>query len=149
VTPSEELVSRYAKVERQVDAFGRCIGVRRLKISQQTKVSEMTPGLEGEFEVTLPASPGIEADPDRGVEAQRAQPERTVKLSRRTQMLVAAAVCEIDAVQIPFARSRGELDAIADRLDEEGLVAAMVAYARLQPKRDAEADEGAIDKAKK
>lgn len=131
MTHSEELIQRYARVEHERDVFGRLIGVRKLKISQQTKVSEMTPGLEGEAEVTLPD-------------------DRVVRISRRAQMLIAASVVEIDGVNYPFARSRGELDAVADRLDEEGLVAAMVAYARFQPKA-AEGEEApdAIADAKK
>ena len=131
MTPSEEIITRYARIEREADAFGRIIGVRKLKISQQTKVSELTPGLEGSAEVEL-------------------TDKRIVTIARRTQMLIAAAVCEIDQVAIPFPKSRGELDAIADRLDEEGLVAAMVAYARLSPqKADGEADESGLDAAKK
>jgi len=128
MTPSEELINRYARVEREADAFGRLIGVRKLKVSQQTKVSEYTPGLEGETEVVM-------SDDDGG--------QKTVRISRRAQMLIAAAVCEIDSVSIPFARNRGELDAIADKLDEEGIVAAMIAYARFQPK--ASGGEEALD----
>lgn len=135
MTPSEELISRYARVEREADAFGRVIGVRKLKISQQTKVSEMTPGLEGESEVLM----------DDGEGGQK-----LVRISRRSQMLIASAVCEIDGIVIPFARNRGELDAIADRLDEEGLVAAMIAYARFIPVRaDGEEALDAIAEAKK
>lgn len=137
MTPSDEIVSRYAKVERNADAFGRVIGVRRLKVSQQTRVAEMTPGLEGDFEVELPESKD---------EAGNVVPPRMVKLSRRTQLLVAAAVCEIDGTPIPFPKTRGELDAITDRLDEEGLVAAMAAYALIQAQRGGETG---IDAAKK
>ena len=135
MSPSEEFVQRYARVERHADAFGRVIGVRKLKISQQTKVSEFTPGLEGISEVNMIDEDGR---------------ERPVQIARRTQMLIAAAVCEIDGMSIPFARSRGELDAIADRLDEEGLVAAMVAYARFKPPvAEGEEAPDAIDEAKK
>ena len=130
MTPSEEIIERYKRIEREADALGRVIGVKRLKISQQTKVSELTPGLEGMAEVELPTG--------------------VVSVSRRAQMLIAAAVCFIDEQPIPFAKTRGELDAIADRLDEEGLVAAMVAYARLSPKKaEGEADESAVEQAKK
>jgi hypothetical protein len=135
MTPSEEFVNRYARVEREADALGRVIGVRKLKISQQTKISEMTPGLEGESEVVM-------SDDQGG--------QKTVRIARRTQMLIASAVCEMDSIPIPFPRNRGELDAIADRLDEEGLIAAMVAYARFQPKvAEGEEAPDAIDEAKK
>lgn len=135
MTPSEELISRYSRIERFTDAFGRLIGVRKLKISQQTKVSEYTPNLEGVSEVTMTDEEGR---------------EKVVQIARRTQMLIAAAVCEIDNVHIPFPKSRGELDAIADRLDEEGLVAAMTAYARFHPAGQAgEEAPDAIDTAKK
>lgn len=124
MTPSEEIVSRYNRVEFERDAFGRTIGVARLKVSQQTKVAEFTPGLEGEFEVELPES--------KDAETGETIPARMVKLARRTQMLVAASVRKIDEIDYPFPRTRGELDAIADRLDEEGIVAAMIAYGRVQ-----------------
>jgi hypothetical protein len=139
MTPSEEIIGRYARVEREPDALGRLIGVRRLKVSQQTKVSEWTPGLEGVSEVQVPET----KDPETG----ETIPARAVEISRRTQMLVAAAVCEIDSIAIPFARSRGELDAIADRLDEEGLVAAMVAYGRVHAASTP--TDGVVDAAKK
>lgn len=131
MTPSEELIQRYSRVEREADVFGRLIGVRKLKVSQQTKVAEMTPGLEGNSEVRLPD-------------------DTVIRISRRSTMLIAAAVCEVDGVSISFPRNRGELDAIADRLDEEGLAAAVMAYTRFQPQA-AEGEEApdAIDEAKK
>jgi hypothetical protein len=65
-------------------------------------------------------------------------------------MIVAASVCEIDSIPIPFARNRPELDSIADRLDEEGLAAAMKALTRYQPKvAEGEEAGSAIDDAKK
>jgi hypothetical protein len=137
MTPSDELIRRYSQVERQADAFGRVVGVRRLKPAQQQKVAEMTPGLSGEDETTV-------RDEITGAEI-------VMKIPRRMQLNVAAAVCEIDGVPIPFARNRPELDSIFDRLDKEGMDAAMTAFFRLLPKRAAE-DEGAgdaIDDAKK
>jgi hypothetical protein len=130
MTPSEEFTARYSKVERQADALGRLIGVRRLRPSQQTKVSEMTPGLSGDDDTTV-------LDADTGAEV-------VMKTPRRLQMTVAAAVCEIDNIPIPFARNRGELDAIYDRLDREGMNAAMSCFFKLLPKRE-EDDEGAGD----
>ena len=127
MTPSEEILSRYSRVEREADALGRIIGVKRLRVSQQTAVSEMTPGLEGMAEIELP--------------------DRTVRIARRAQMLIAACVCEIDEHKIPFPKTRQELDAIADRLDEEGIVAAMVAYSRVNGAQKDQ--EGTIEAAKK
>jgi hypothetical protein len=83
MTPSEEFTARYSKVEREADAFGRLIGVRRLRPSQQTKVNEMTPGLTGDDET-------IVLDEKTGA-------EMVMKIPRRMQMNVAAAVCEIEA----------------------------------------------------
>jgi len=54
-------------------------------------------------------------------------------MSHRVGLILAAAVCMIDEIRIPFARNRGELDAIYDRLDEEGLNAAARAFKRLNP----------------
>jgi hypothetical protein len=130
LTPSEELIQRYSRVERHADVFGRVVGVRRLKPSQSTKISEMTPNLDGDAEMTV-------LDEKTGAET-------TMKIPRRLQMNVAASVCEIDNVPIPFARNRGELDAIYDRLDREGMDAAMTAFFRLLPKRETD-DEGAAD----
>jgi hypothetical protein len=134
-TPSEEFINRYSRVEREADTVGRLISVRKLKVSQQTRIIGMTPELEGETEVTITGADGV---------------EKKVHISRRGLMLAAAAVCEIDGIPIPFAKNRYELDAIADRLDEEGLRAAMTAYHRFQPKV-AEGEEAgdAIDEAKK
>jgi hypothetical protein len=42
MTPSEERLQRYSQIEREADALGRIIGVHRLKISQQLKISEFT-----------------------------------------------------------------------------------------------------------
>jgi hypothetical protein len=129
-TPSEEFIKRYSQVERQADSFGRIVCVRRLKPAQQQKIVEMTPGLSGEDEMTV-------RDEQTGA-------EMVMKIPRRMQLNVAAAVCEIDSVPIPFARNRSELDSIYDRLDKEGMDAAMKAFFRLLPKRELD-DEGAAD----
>lgn len=136
LTPSEEFIQRYSRVEREPDALGRLIGVRRLKPSQQTKVTEMTPGLDGEV--------------DMRVLDEKTGEEKTIKVSRRFNMVMAASVCEIDGIPYPFAKTRGELDAIYDRLDNEGIEAAMVAYAKMYPaKEDAEEAGDTIEEAKK
>ncbi len=133
MTPSEEIIGRYVKIERQADSLGRLIGVRRLKPSQQTRIEEMTPQLDGETKMQV-------LDEETGI-------EKTVGVPRRIQITIAAAVCEIDNAPIPFPKSRGELDAIYDRLDKEGMEAAMIAFGRLFPK--AEDDGGGEDAAKK
>lgn len=113
-TESEAKLARYSTVEKEADEFGRVIGVRRLKPSEQTKVAGMTADLTGHEDAVTP-------------EGER------VKVSHRLPLMMAAAVCMIDDVRIPFARNRGELDAMYDRLDVEGLAAAAKAMARLNP----------------
>lgn len=133
MTPSEEFTERYKTIKTRPDELGRVIGVRRLKPSQQVKISEMTPQLEGETEMA-------------GAEG------RTIKIPRRSLPMVAAAVCQIDGAMIPFPRTRAELDAIMDRLDEEGLLAAVQAYGELVPSAksdDGEGEKDVIDDAKK
>ena len=71
--------------------------------------------------------------------------EKVIQVSRRLQMTVAASVCEIDNTPIPFPKTRGELDAIYDRLDKEGIEATMIAYAKLFPAPADGDDEGAAD----
>jgi hypothetical protein len=114
VTPSEERIQRYSQIEREADGLGRLIGVRRLKISQQIKVEEMTPALDGT--TTLTDKDGIER-----------------KIPRRSLPMIAAAVCEVDNNPIPFPRNRGELDSVMDMLDGEGFAAASIAFGRLNP----------------
>lgn len=108
-----ELQARYTKVEREADAFGRIIGVHRLKLSQHVMLEEMAPS--GKGSVTL-----------------------------------AAMVCEIDQIPIPFPKTRGELNAILDRLDVEGLDAANTAWKRLAGIVDEDEPKGdVIEEAKK
>ena len=134
---SQDIKNRYSQVERETDSLGRVIGVKRLKVSQQIKISEMTPQLEGEAEMTT-------------------QDGRVIRIARRSIPLAAAAVCEIDGDLIPFARNRGELDSIMDRLDDEGLMAAVIAFGKLVPSTKTSDDtevkkteEGPFDVAKK
>ena len=121
MTPSEEKIARYTKVERAPDDLGRVIGVRNLRLSQVLKVEEMTPNLEGTAE---------------------SGPKRAVPF-------LAAMVCEIDGVSIPFPRSRGELDAIIDRLDTEGIAAANAAFTKLNAGSEEEGGKSAVEEAKK
>jgi hypothetical protein len=136
MTPTEGYMSRYNRVEREADSLGRIIGVRRLRPSQQTKLVELTPALEGDSEMTV-------LDEKTGL-------EKTIGVSRRLQLTLAAAVCEVDGNPYPFVRTRGELDAVYDTLDREGIEAAMIAYARLFPTQAQGEEAGdAISEAKK
>ena len=135
MTPSEEIVKRYSRIEKAADELGRVIGVHRLKVSQQAKVAEMTPQLDGESEIKTTLPDGS---------------EKTFRIARRGVLMVAASVCEIDGIPIPFAKTRFELDAIADALDQEGLAAAMKALEKFNPKvAEGEEAPDAIADAKK
>jgi hypothetical protein len=112
-TETELKLARYNETIKEVDSWGRIIGVRRLRPSEQTKVSGMTAELSGSDEVTGPDGAAIH-------------------IPHRMPLLIAAAVCNIGEDYIPFPRNRAELDAIYDRLDVEGLSAAGKAFARLQ-----------------
>lgn len=114
VTESEVKLARYSETIKEADDFGRVIGVRRLKPSEQTKIAGMTSELFGYDEMI----------DDAGNKHQ---------VSHRMPLLLAAAVCQIDDSLIPFPRNRGELDAIFDRLDAEGLKAAGRAWVKLNP----------------
>jgi hypothetical protein len=113
-TETEAKLARYNTVEKEADDFGRVIGVRRLKPSEQTKVAGMTADLTGHEEAMNPEG-------------------EKVQVSHRLPLMIVAAVCMIDDARIPFARNRGELDAMYDRLDVEGLAAAGRALMRLNP----------------
>lgn len=111
-TETETILARYNTVEKEADAFGRVIGVRRLKPSEQTKIAGMTADLTGSDELVTPSG-------------------EKILVPHRMPLQLSAAVCMIDEVRIPFPRNRGELDAIYDRLDIEGLTAASTAIGRL------------------
>jgi hypothetical protein len=131
---SEEIkarAERYSRVEKAADTMGRLIGVRRLKPSDEMRLTGLTPDLDG-FES------GVGSDGE------------TIRIAKRAPFAVAAMVCEIDGIPFTFPKTRGELDAVYDRLDREGVEAAMAAYIKMEghDKPDEEADEGIIDKAK-
>lgn len=111
-TESEIILARYKAVEKEADALGRVIGVRRLKPSEQTKVAGFTADLTGSDEALSESG-------------------EKVLIPHRMPLLIASAVCMINEDRIPFPKSRGELDAIYDRLDAEGLTAAGKAMMRL------------------
>jgi hypothetical protein len=115
---SEVKTARYNQREKKADAFGRLIVVRRLRPSERMKLSGMLSsfGNSGET-VTSPDGTKIEV------------PNIMV-------MSIAASVCELTDEQgvyaaIPFPASLGELMAIYDRLDIEGMTAATEANAVL------------------
>lgn len=128
-TESEIKLARYSEVTKEADEMARVIGVRRLKPSEQTKIAGMTSELSGYDEMTN----------DKGVKIQ---------IPHRMPLLLAAAVCMIDDSHIPFPRNRGELDAIFDRLDKEGIAAAGKAWVKLNPRTDDDDDVSAFDSAK-
>jgi hypothetical protein len=121
---SEIILARYRRIEKEADALGRVIGVRRLKPSELTRVAGFCPDLSGHDEVMGPNG-------------------QKMFIPHRMPLVVAAAVCEIDGNPIPFAKTRQELDAIYDRLDEEGLDAASRAMARLQAGAESDPKEAA------
>jgi hypothetical protein len=112
-TPAQEYAERYAQICREADTLGRIIGVGMLKVSQQIRVMEMTPALDGQTEV------GIDKD------------GKKIVMARRSLPMLAAAVREIDGVKYMFPRNRQELDFMLDRLDGPGLIAAGVAAAKI------------------
>jgi hypothetical protein len=116
-TESEIKLARYSAVEREADAFGRVIGVRRLRPSEQARLTGMTDDMTG-FD---------ETDAVDDVTGEMTK----FNIPHRAPFLISAAVCEIDQVKIPFPRSRSELDSIYDRLDVEGISAAARAFAKL------------------
>lgn len=119
-TESEVILARYKSIEKEADSLGRIIGVRRLKPSEQTKVSGMCADLTGSDEVI------------------NEETGEKILIPHRMPLLVAASVCLISdgsgETPIPFPRNRSELDAIYDRLDVEGLAAASAAIGRLNQK---------------
>jgi hypothetical protein len=124
-TESEIKLARYSEKAREADALGRVITVRRLKPSEEGKISEMLNGMVGYEELTN----------DEG---------EVIKISHRMPYVISASVCQIDDAFIPFPRNRAELDAIYDRLDREGLTAAGKAFVKLTQT----ASYGTIDDAK-
>lgn len=129
-TASEDIIARAAKynrIEFHPDESGRLIGVKQLKLSEQLKIQEMAPGLEG---TTL-----TEGDDGKMIELPKTLP-----------LIMAASVRKIDDQDIPFPKDRRSLDAILDRLDTEGLAAAGIALGKFMPKKAAvDGDAGEAD----
>lgn len=118
LTP-EEAKARYQRTETATDEMGRQITVGRLRPSQQSRIVEMTPGLDGNISATGPKG-------------------EVVSVPYRLQMIIAASVRKIDDAVFPFPRTRSELDSVLDLLDNEGMAAASEAYGKLFPKDDEE-----------
>jgi len=111
----KEAKARYDHREKEADVWGRIITVRMLRPTETTRIIGMTPELSG-----------FEARPPRDGE-----PAAALAMSHRWPLMLTANVCDIDGVLIPFPKNRGELDAMYDRLDSEGLFAAGRALNRL------------------
>lgn len=140
---SEEInakAARYNRVEKEADSFGRIIGIRRLRPSEEMRITGMTADLDG-------FAKNMSIDDETGV-------EKEVLIPKRAPFFVAAMVCEVDGIPFTLPKTRGELDAVYDRLDREGIEAAMKAYIRLEgadkPAEDIEPQTTAqlIDEAK-
>jgi hypothetical protein len=114
--PSNEYADRYSHIEREADSQGRIWGVGRLRVSQQIRVMEMTPNLEGYTE-----NVAFDANGNK----------QTYQVPRRSLPMLAAAVREVDGKKIMFPQSRAHLDAIMDQLDEHGFSAVITASNRL------------------
>lgn len=124
MSKSEEIkarAARYNRIERIDDAWGRVIGIKRLKPSQQVRVQEMCPGLDGN--TTIVADDGS-----------------SFELPKIAPMMMAAHVVEIDGDPWPFPKTRSDLDLIFDTLDGEGLTAVSKAMRKLE-EADKPADE--------
>lgn len=124
-TESEIKLARYSETAKEADEMGRVITVHRLKPSEQTKIASYTADLNGYDEMLN----------DKG---------EKIRIPHRMPLIVSAAVCQIDDAVIPFAKNSGELYAIYDRLDYEGLRAAGKAYARLEGAGNVADDSNAI-----
>lgn len=127
---SETRATRYSEVIKKADKVGRVIGVRRLKPSEQTKLTGMTAELTGYDEMTNPDT------------------QQMVRIPHRMPLMVVASVCLINDDPIPFPRNRGELDAVYDRLDVEGLEAASEGVKELNEKFAALTTQEAVAEAK-
>lgn len=119
-TETQILAARYSKRETEADKLGRLITVRRLRPSEEMRVNSYTADLTGKESFDRPqGGNGINTGPAK------------IEISHRMPLMVAASVCEISGVHIPFPNNRAELDSIYDRLDKEGIDAAIAATIRL------------------
>ena len=124
-TKSDEILARaarYQQKEKVADKWGRILSIQRLKQSQMEKIQGFTSDLQGVTKVM---------NPDTGEESS---------IPRNWRLILAAHVREIDENPLPFPRNREELDAILDRLDEEGMEAAATAFSKLMTTVEPPAD---------
>lgn len=129
---SEEIAARrlkYNTLEFATDSLGRVIGVSQLRPSEQVRLQEWTPGLSGMTPVT-------EDDP------KSENYGKTYQISQRAPLMIAASVRQIDDAKFGFPKSRSELDAVFDRLDDEGIAGAAEALGKFQKKEDKKAEDG-------
>lgn len=150
-TETQIKLERYKSTESEVDEFGRRIVIRRLKPSEQTKIAGMTPDLTGSDEVDEEL-PKLNEDGEPVRDAATSAPVmvktgKTVRVSHRLPLLIAASVTLIDDAHFPFPQTRAQLDAVYDRLDVEGLKAAAAAWARFQA-REAVSPQTVVAEAK-
>lgn len=112
---------KYEKITKVADSLGRVIGFRPLKPSEAVRVREMAPALDG-METVVDEATG------RRFEIPKAMP-----------LTIAASVREIDGHPFAFPRSRGELDAVLDLLDDEGMLAIMMGLTEAGRKKEEDA----------
>jgi hypothetical protein len=134
MTPTQEYLNRYKETAKEADSHGRIITVGRLRVSQQIKISEMTPGLDGNTEMTGPNG-------------------EQYSIPRRGIPLLAASVRQVDDFMVSFPRNRAELDNIMDMLDEHGISATLIATTKLNPSAQQNLEQpdatDTVDEAKK
>lgn len=109
----QKLEEEYNNIERITDRRGRTFGVKRLRPSQINRIREMAPKLDGEITVEM-------AD------------GQVVKWPKIQELFLAASICEINGIRIPFPNNRAELDSMLDRMDD-GMPRVAEALAKLIP----------------
>jgi len=139
-TKSDEILARaarYQQKEKVSDKWGRIISVQRLKQSQMERIQGFTSDLQG---VTKVEAPGTIIDPETGQEVTNPDAGKESSIPRNWRLILAAHVREINDNPIPFPKNREELDAILDRLDDEGIEAAATGFSKLMTHDEPPAD---------
>lgn len=98
-TPTQAVVAEANRVAYVTDKLGRRIGITRVSASLRRKVLRVMNGEDGD------------------------KPQLFI------MALAAACVVEIDGVRVPFPTSEAALDALIDRLEQEGLAAVTQGWA--------------------
>lgn len=115
IKKSEEIEARhkkYSATQTAADSLGRLISVRRLKPSQQLTIEGLASDLMGSMVII---------DPSTG---------REIEVPRNMPLKLAATVVEIDGNPVTFPKTRPELNALLDRLDDEGMGAVAEALSK-------------------